>query len=305
VVSGAFLYEMELFEYLLDGLPLRTGDIVATVDGTEVTFRGQVWRLVGAVMPGDIHHVLMYVGPGPRFIEAGPSGVIEFEMPESRWDSVPVADSRGGLMDRLHGVACPLFGKRITGEREAQVRRAAADYCLAQVGKPYNRRFSDPYREDSFYCSQLLWRAYRRQGINLRARGRRREASGTHHLPLRRVAGVSGPERFAGHPGRARRGGSAFAPGGDHGPRGGGGGGCPPGRAGPGGGPGTARRSAGNARGEDAPGINSSFIKTDARPERACVGRASVFRAVQGHGGSGYRSVSCSRRMWYLSEVAS
>ena len=171
MVSGAFLYEMELFEYLLDGLPLRTGDIVATVDGTEVTFRGQVWRLVGAVMPGDIHHVLMYVGPGPRFIEAGPSGVIEFEMPESRWDSVPVADSRGGLMDRLHGVACPLFGKRITGEREAQVRRAAADYCLAQVGKPYNRRFSDPYREDSFYCSQLLWRAYRRQGINLRARG--------------------------------------------------------------------------------------------------------------------------------------
>jgi hypothetical protein len=235
VVSGAFLYEMDLFEYLLDGLPVRTGDIVATVDGIEVTFRGQVWRLVGAVMPGDIHHVLMYVGPGPRFIEAGPSGVIELEMPKSRWDSVPVADSRGGLMDRLQGVAGPLVGKRITG-----------------------------------------------------------------------VAGVSGPEGFAGHPGRTRRGRRAFASGGDRGPRGGGGRGRPPGRAGAGGRPVRARRSTENARGEDARGMNAAgFIKTDARPERAGTSRASVLRAVQGHGRFRYRSVSCSRRMWYLSVGAS
>jgi uncharacterized protein YycO len=42
-----------------------------------------------------------------------------------------------------------------------------AAFCLAQVGKPYNLNFLEPDREDAFYCSQLIYKAYLRQGIDL------------------------------------------------------------------------------------------------------------------------------------------
>lgn len=49
------------------------------------------------------------------------------------------------------------------------VRRAAADYALAQVGKPFSWRYTDKTRTDAFYCSQLAWQAYAQVGINLDA----------------------------------------------------------------------------------------------------------------------------------------
>ncbi len=156
--------------YEIEGFSLKTGDLLATRDGAEATFRGQVWRLVGALLPGPVHHVLMYVGPGPRFIEANPAGVVAFEMPDGRWDPIPVAEARGGLLDSLFGVAYPLQTSGLSPEDETRLRTTVAAYCEAQVGKPYNLRFSNPYRQDRFYCSQLVWQAYRRLGIRLRPR---------------------------------------------------------------------------------------------------------------------------------------
>lgn len=37
----------------------------------------------------------------------------------------------------------------------------AASWADAQIGKPYNINFYDVWRRDSFYCSQLVWAAYR------------------------------------------------------------------------------------------------------------------------------------------------
>ena len=47
------------------------------------------------------------------------------------------------------------------------MRRIVADYCLAQVGKPYNLNFLNTETEDAFYCSQLVYKAYQKIGIDL------------------------------------------------------------------------------------------------------------------------------------------
>ena len=47
------------------------------------------------------------------------------------------------------------------------MRMKVADYCRAQVGKPYNLIFKNSEREEAFYCSQLAYKAYQQVGINL------------------------------------------------------------------------------------------------------------------------------------------
>lgn len=38
---------------------------------------------------------------------------------------------------------------------------AAANWCYSQIGKPYNYNFFDRDTRISFYCSQLVWAAYK------------------------------------------------------------------------------------------------------------------------------------------------
>lgn len=46
-------------------------------------------------------------------------------------------------------------------------RFAAASWSEDQDGKPYNKNFFDKNREDKFYCSQLVWKAWLKQGIDI------------------------------------------------------------------------------------------------------------------------------------------
>lgn len=43
----------------------------------------------------------------------------------------------------------------------------AAGYAYTKLGKPYNWNFVNPWSEDSFYCSQLVWKAWKTQGIDV------------------------------------------------------------------------------------------------------------------------------------------
>lgn len=44
----------------------------------------------------------------------------------------------------------------------------ALEWCKARIGYPYNWSFANPNKRDSFYCSQLVWAAYKDCfGINL------------------------------------------------------------------------------------------------------------------------------------------
>lgn len=47
-------------------------------------------------------------------------------------------------------------------------KQDAMDYCKAQVGEPYNiPRPGIIWDDDAWYCSQLVWRAYHEQGIDI------------------------------------------------------------------------------------------------------------------------------------------
>lgn len=43
-------------------------------------------------------------------------------------------------------------------------RQSAVAYCVSKIGCPYNFFLYDYKREDTFYCSQLVWRAWFNQG---------------------------------------------------------------------------------------------------------------------------------------------
>lgn len=157
-----------IHEASFEGLNLRTGDIICTCDGAEEGVAGRLWRAVGHLVPGEIDHIAVYLGPGGRCVEAGARGVTLFEMPPGRWDAAAVAADRL-LIDTLVGAAYPLEGRGLSGEAEAAVRAGVASYCLEQVAadKPYNFNIFDQATEAAFYCSQLVYRAYLSQGIDL------------------------------------------------------------------------------------------------------------------------------------------
>lgn len=43
----------------------------------------------------------------------------------------------------------------------------AVDYASSKIGCSYNYNFLNKWKTDKFYCSQLVWRAYMEQGIDL------------------------------------------------------------------------------------------------------------------------------------------
>ena len=151
----------------IEGLMVQTGDIICTMNGKPDILPGEFWRLVGRLVPGDVDHVAMYVGPAGRCVEAGSRGVIAFDMPDSTWDTERMARQRGLLFDTFYGIASPLEGQGLSEEDESQMRETVASYCLEQLGKPYNLNFLNTESEETFYCSQLIYKAYQQVGINL------------------------------------------------------------------------------------------------------------------------------------------
>ena len=155
-----------VYYFEINGLDVKTGDLICTVDGGGPIVPGEFWRLVGKLIPGDVDHIVIYVGPEGKCVEAGTKGVISFETHSPAWDSESMVDQRL-LVDQLYGIAYPLAGRGLTSEQEETIRENVASFCLAQVGKPYNINFLDSSTENSFYCSQLAYKAYQKCGIDL------------------------------------------------------------------------------------------------------------------------------------------
>lgn len=153
--------------YRIDGLPLRTGDVLCTKNGKPDILPGEFWLLIGRLVPGEVDHVAVYVGPEGRCVEAGPCGVVSFVVPGETWDAEKMVSQRGLLIDQPVGAAYPLAGRHLGDEDQTRIRQEVASFCLAQVGKPYNINFLDSQREDAFYCSQLVYCAYLHSGLNL------------------------------------------------------------------------------------------------------------------------------------------
>ena len=154
-----------VYSFEINGLSLKTGDLICTVDGGGPVIPGEFWRLIGKLIPGDVDHIVVYVGPGGRCVEAGAKGVISFEADSPVWNSAGMLDQRL-MVDQLYGIAYPPDNRGLSPEQESAIRENVATYCLAQVGKPYNIDFLDSSTENAFYCSQLAYKAYLKQGID-------------------------------------------------------------------------------------------------------------------------------------------
>ncbi|MDR4498292.1 MAG: hypothetical protein MRK02_10295 [Candidatus Scalindua sp.] len=159
----------EVHKYEINGIPLETGDLIFTIDGNPSPVIGQFWWIVGRLIPGDVDHIAIYIGPEGRCIEAGAVGkVIDFQVPSKKWNADAMLKDRG-FVDEFYGVAYPLSGSNLSDEKKQQIRLDVAQYCLDQARdkKPYNLNFLDSDTEEAFYCSQLVYKAYIRHGINL------------------------------------------------------------------------------------------------------------------------------------------
>ena len=156
-----------IYTYQIEGIALQTGDILCTMNGKPDILPGEFWRFVGRLVPGDVDHVAIYVGPNGRCIEAGGRGVIKFTIFDGHWNTERMARRRGLLFDTFYGVASPLDGLDVSEEEQSEMRLRVAEYCLAQVGKPYNLNFLNAETDESFYCSQLAYKAYQQIGIDL------------------------------------------------------------------------------------------------------------------------------------------
>jgi hypothetical protein len=156
-------------EFTLDGLELKTGDIICTANGKEDIPVGEFWRLLGRLLPGEVDHVIIYLGPDGLCVEAGAKGVNLFMLPGATWDATAMVEQRGPYVDTLVGAAYPLKGRGLSPEQEKNIRIQVRRFCLkqARLKKPYNLNFLNPNTDRAFYCSQLPFRAYLPHGINL------------------------------------------------------------------------------------------------------------------------------------------
>lgn len=183
--------------YTIDGIPVQTADIICTINGKPNILPGQFWWLVGRLVPGDVDHVAVYIGPGGRCVEAGALGVIAFDIPNAHWDTEAMAAQRGLLFDTFYGVVSPLDGLELSPEEENRARQRIATYCLAHLGKPYNLNFLDPDKEDAFYCSQLAYKAYLEAGINLNTGLFMEQLPGTNQVIYPQEIWGASPHRIA------------------------------------------------------------------------------------------------------------
>ncbi|MBL8063590.1 MAG: hypothetical protein JNK32_11250 [Anaerolineales bacterium] len=171
-----------IYTYQINGMPVQTGDVLCTMNGKPDILPGEFWRFIGRLVPGDVDHVAMYLGPDGRCIEAGARGVITFDVPGGRWDTERMARQRGLLFDTFYGVVSPLDVLGYSDEDERLMRVSIAKYALAQVGKPYNLNFFNSESEDAFYCSQLIYKAYQTIGIDMNTGLAMEQLPGTNQI---------------------------------------------------------------------------------------------------------------------------
>lgn len=171
-----------IYTYQINGMTVQTGDVICTMNGKPDILPGEFWRLIGRLVPGDVDHVAVYLGPEGRCAEAGAKGVITFDVPDGVWDTERMARQRGLLFDTFYGIVSPLDVLGYSEEDEIHLRAAIANYVLAQVGKPYNLNFFNAETEDAFYCSQLVYKAYQTIGVNMNTGLSMEQLPGTNQI---------------------------------------------------------------------------------------------------------------------------
>lgn len=158
-----------IHSYKIKNLLVQTGDILClSFDDSEPIKPGDYWKILSLLIPGEVDHVALYIGPEGQCAEASARGVYTFDMEGNEWSPEKMFKYRGIFKDNLIGIAYPLYHLNLSGEEEKRIRLGAAEYCIQQAEdhKPYNINLLDPEREDAFYCGQLIYKAYLPYGID-------------------------------------------------------------------------------------------------------------------------------------------
>jgi hypothetical protein len=153
-----------IYEYTINGRKLKSGDIISTTDGNNSIY-SLGFTLLGHLIPGEVDHTVIYVGPEGLCVESGMRGVISFKA-EKQWDPKKAFKERG-LIDTFFAASSAFGGRKFSATDEQHARIFVRAYVLGSVGKPYNFNFLNPDTESCVYCSQLAYIAYKKVGINL------------------------------------------------------------------------------------------------------------------------------------------
>lgn len=145
-----------VYRFSINGCQLKSGDVIFTKDGTNSVYSLSYWAL-GKLIPGEVDHSVLYVGPGGLCVEAGIFGVISFTA-DDRWDARTMFAERG-MLDSFIAASSVLAGRGLSAGDEYAARSFVRAYALGSVGKPYNMNFLQPESEWALYCSQLVYLA--------------------------------------------------------------------------------------------------------------------------------------------------
>src|SRR5512143_1188672 len=111
-----------IYTYQIEGIAVQTGDVICTTNGKPDILPGELWRLVGRLVPGDVDHIAIYLGPEGRWIEDGGLGVVTFVVRDGQWDAEAMMVERGHLGDTFYGIASPLDALDVNEAEEALMR---------------------------------------------------------------------------------------------------------------------------------------------------------------------------------------
>jgi len=116
---------------------LQPGDVVLATNEASTPLLLGLWSLTGQA--SDLGHAMLYTGEG-KLVEAVPDG------------GVREADLVEVLQEKHHAVA-------LRPSYQASQAEAVIGFAQAEVGKPYDYRFS--LGKDRLYCSKLVYHALR------------------------------------------------------------------------------------------------------------------------------------------------
>lgn len=153
-----------VYEYTVNGRRVKSGDVLSTSDGTHSIY-SVGYMALGKLIPGEVDHSILYVGPDGLCVEAGIYGVITFNAAHD-WNSEEMFADRC-MLDTFRAASSVVVNRGFSIEKETAIRSFVRAYALGCVGKPYNINFLDPDNERALYCSQLVYLAYKKAGIDL------------------------------------------------------------------------------------------------------------------------------------------
>lgn len=165
-------YQCETLPSGLDTCLLEKGDILLAVSNNNVTWGN--YKLPRLLAGTYWWHAGIYLGGG-KISQA--SGDFNGNDDDNEVHTVDIADpiwgywSDGGLEDWT--VVRPILDSDVKSRASMYAKEKAdkgdnrIDPYDTRLPILYNGLFLDKNREDAFYCSQLPWKAYEKQGLNL------------------------------------------------------------------------------------------------------------------------------------------